>query len=103
MSNKPLSEQIYSAGLDFADAVAAAQLLEDGKTAFVAQRMLQIEGTRVQAEREVKASAEYSEYIKRMVAARQKANRLKAQLEYLRAKLTEWQSAEANHRMGARL
>ena len=102
-SNQPISERIYHIGMEYADALAAAQLLEDGKSAFVAQRMSQIDGAVAKAERDVKASSEYSDYIKRMVKARQHANRIKAQLEYLRAKLTEWQSEQANQRLQARV
>jgi len=97
--NAPLSEQIYSAGLDHADALAAAQLLEGGKSAYVSQAMLRLGDMPVsKAEREVKGSADYADYIKKMVAARRQANRLGAYRELLRARLTEWQSDQANER-----
>jgi len=102
--NTPLSHQLYKIGLAYADALAAAQMLEEGKSAFVAQRISQ-QGDIAHnaAERIVKASEEYSKYIKNMVRARQQANRIKAELEYIKAQLVEWQSAAANERLVARL
>lgn len=101
--NRPLSEQLYEAGMAYADAYAAAQLLEEGKSAFLAQRMKAEGDIPVsKAELLVKASEEYSSYIKSMVKARQNANRLKVRLDYLKARMTEWQSQEANHRLVTR-
>ena len=55
------------------------------------------------AEMNVKASAEWSDYIKTMVGAREKAALLKVQLEYIRMKFNEWQSFEATKRAEMKL
>jgi len=55
------------------------------------------------AEMQVKASSEWSDYIGKMVRAREQASLLKAQLEFIRMKFSEWQSAEASKRAEMRL
>ncbi len=55
------------------------------------------------AEMIVKASSEWSDYIKMMVEAREKAALLKVQLEYIRMKFSEWQSNEATRRAEMKL
>lgn len=100
--NRPLSEQLYEAGNDYADKHAAAQFREEMKTAWIAQRATKIEGSVAAAERQVKASDEYRDYIKEMVSTRQAANRAKAKLEALRARVSEQISLEANHRLVSR-
>lgn len=105
--NTPLSEQIYTAGQNYADLLAAAQMLEEGKSAFLSQKMalLQEADTNLsvaKAELRVKASEEWSRYIKNMVSARKRANLAQAEKEYLRCKFSEWMSADANHRAVAR-
>ena len=102
--NEPLSEQIYKIGLEFADAQAGAQLLEEGKAAWISQHMLALGDMPVtSAERMVRGSPEYQEYLTNMVEARRKANRLYAHKEYLRARLMEWSSEQANERLVAKI
>ncbi len=103
MSNEQLSEQLYKAGVDWADKNAAANLLEETKSATLSQMMSQFSELPVsRAEMNVKASGEWMQFINKMVSARHKSDLAKVRLEFLRAKLQEWQSAEANHRMMAR-
>lgn len=102
-SNAPISEQLYRAGMDWADKNAAANLLEETKSATLSQMMSQHSTLPIsRAEMMVKSSAEWMQFIQKMVDARHKADLAKVRLEYLRARFQEWQSAEANHRVQAR-
>ena len=103
-SSKPLSEQYAEIGAQWADADAAASLLEGCRSAFLSQKM-QFMGDKPinRAEATVKASAEWRDYNEKMVNARKRANLLKVQMETLRMRHSEWQSEEANNRAQARL
>lgn len=102
--NLPWSEQYRIVARKWVDADAAASLLEDTKSAFLSQKMQQHADLPVsKAEAIIKGSAEWVDFIEKMVAARKQANLLKVQLEYLRMKFSEWQSAEATKRTEARL
>lgn len=102
--NLPWSEQYRIVARKWVDADAAASLLEDTKSAFLSQKMQQHADLPVsKAEAIIKGSAEWADFIEKMVAARKQANLLKVQLEYLRMKFSEWQSAEATKRTEARL
>ena len=86
------------------DAEAAASLLEDTKSAVLAERMIALGDMAVnKAEMTVKASQEWKDNLRTISMARQAANRLKVQMEYLRMKFSEWQSHEATKRTEARL
>jgi hypothetical protein len=103
MSNEPLSEQLFKAGTAWADKNAAADLLEELKSATLAEWSSEVKGVAVnRAEMQIKASARWHAYLKDMVKARHDANLAKVRLEYLKARFQEWQSAEANHRVQAR-
>jgi len=100
----PISEQYRVAAEKWCDANAAADILEEGKSAFLSQRMLATGETAVsKAEMIVKGSKEWSDYIKNMVASRDKANRMKVTLEFWRMKYGEWQSSQANARAEMKL
>jgi hypothetical protein len=95
-SNLPWSEQFRIAANHWVDAEAAASLLEDTKSAFLAQKMADYAELPVsRAEMNVKSSPEWVDYVGKMAAQRKEANRRKVQLEYLRMKFSEWQSTEA--------
>lgn len=103
-SNQPLSEQIYEAGLEWADADAAARMLESLKSAFLAQKVSERGDMPIsRAETEVKASAEWKEYVVKMERARTRANKLKIHREFLEAKAWEQKSEQATERLRARL
>lgn len=88
----------------WADAEAAASLLEDSKSAVLSQRMAMMGDIAVsKAEMTVKASREWQEHIEKIVAARKHANLLKIRLDYLRMKYWEGQGAEASRRAEMRL
>lgn len=102
--NLPWSEQFRIAGEDWAEKEAAASLLEDSKSAVMAQRQAMLGDMAVnKAEQIVKASPDWMEYIERTIEARKEANLAKVNMEMMRMKFTEWQNAEANQRTEARL
>jgi hypothetical protein len=108
MSNQSTSEQYRIVAKAWCDAEAAASLLEDTKSAMLSTKIRQLIESEPgialnRAEAEVKASAEWREWIQSMIEARKKANLLKVQLEYLRMKHSEWQSHEASKRAEMRL
>ena len=103
-SNKPLSEQYAEIGAQWVDADAAAEILEQVKSAFLSQRMQLMAGQPLnRAEAMVKSSPEWRDYIEKMVNARKRANLLKVQMETLRMKHREWVGEDANRRVEARL
>ena len=102
--NLPLSEQFYTAAKDWAEKEAAADLLEQTKSAVMAQRQAMLGDLPVnRSEQIVKASPDWSEHVEVIVAARREANLAKVRMEFLRMKHAEHQSAEANQRTEARL
>lgn len=102
--NIPPSEQWYHAARAWADLNAAADMLEEGKSAFLSQKMARLGDVAVsKAELTVKASAEWADYIKKMVRAREQANLAKIEAEFLKMRFTEWQSSDANARQEMRM
>lgn len=104
MSNQPISEEYRIVAKQWVDAEAAASLLEDTKSAVLAQKMAALGDMPVsKAEMQVKASDDWTDFIEKMVEARKKANLLKVQLEYIRMRSSEWSSLEASKRAEMRL
>lgn len=102
--NQPISEQYRLVAKRWVDAEAAASLLEDTKSAFLSQKMAEHGDVAVnKAEMAVKASEEWSAHVQSIIEARKQANLLKVQLEYLRMRSGEWQSAEATKRAEMKL
>jgi 23S rRNA maturation mini-RNase III len=102
--NLPLSEQFRIVAKKYVDADAAANMLEESKSAFLAKLMLAQGDMPVsRAEMNVKASDQWSDYIGKMVRAREQAALLKVQLEYLRMKFQEWNSEAATKRAEMKL
>lgn len=102
--NLPISEQYRVVAKRWIDADAAANMLEECKSAFLSRKMADLGDIAVsKAELTVKASPEWTDYIEKMVAARKQAALLKAQLEYLRMKFQEWSSENATRRAEIRL
>lgn len=103
-SNLPWSEQFRVVAKQWVDADAAATILEDTKSAVMAERMLAMGEMAInKAEALVKASPDWKRHVEAIVNARRAANRLKVQMEYLRMKFQEWSSHEATKRTEARL
>ena len=104
MINQPISEQYRLAALEWVDLDSAARLLEDTKSAVLATYMKNFGDIPVaHAERDVKASSGWKQYIESLNAARTAANYAKIQVEYLRMKHAEQQSLEASKRAEMRL
>lgn len=99
-----ISEQYRLAALEWVTMDAASRMLEEGKTTYLAQRINALgEIPHAKAERMVKASPEWADYIKKMVNTKTVANRQKVELDYLRMRSMEWTSMEANARSERKL
>lgn len=104
MDNKPWSEQYRIAGERWVRLDSAATLLEETKSAVLAQRMvMQGDVPVTHAERTVKASPEWGDFVTKMVRAREQANLAKVELEFIRMKAWEENSENANKRAEMRL
>jgi hypothetical protein len=102
--DRPISEEFRIIAKKWVDAEAAAQILEDTKSAVLAQKTAALGDMPVnRAEQTVKASHEWFGHLEKIVEARRAANTLKMQLEYLRMRHAEWQSANATNRAEMRL
>jgi hypothetical protein len=99
-----LSEHFRLAAKEWVEADAAANLLEETKSATLSQKMLALGDMPVsRAEMTVKASADWREFLSSMVEARKAANLLKVKLEWIRMRFSEQQSIEATARAERRL
>lgn len=98
------SEEFRIVGKEWVSLDGAARMLEESKTAVLAQ-MMKAQGDKpaAHAERDVKSSPEWMEYLQKMVEARTAANLKKIHLEYIRMKSSEWQTENANRRAEMRL
>lgn len=102
--NLPPSEQYRLAAKAWVDLDGAARLLEETKTAVLSQKMKALgDIPAAHAEREVKATEEWTAFIKGMVEARTAANLAKVRMEWTRMKFMEWQSENATKRAEMRL
>lgn len=100
----PVSEQYRIAARDWVDMDAAARMLEEGKTTYLAQLKAKLgEMPDSKAERIVKSSPEWADYIKKMVNAKTAANRQKVELDFLKMRHMERTSEEANARSERKL
>ena len=103
-NDTPVSEQYRLAALDWVAFDAAARMLDEGKSAYLAQQ-INILGDmpHAKAERIVKASPEWADYIKKMVNTKTVANRQRVELDYLKMRSMERTSEEANARSERKL
>jgi hypothetical protein len=98
--NRPLSEIYAEAGERWAECEAAAAILEETKTAIMAQRQAMLGDIPVnRAEQIVKASPDWYEHIEKIVEARRVANLAKIELEVIRMRFQEFSNKEANARL----
>lgn len=103
-ANIPLSEQWHLAAHRWADLESAASILEDTKSAVLAQMTSRLGDMPVnRAEQTVKSSDEWRDHVAKIGRARLAANKAKIEMEYLKMRFAEWNSAEANHRAQARI
>lgn len=108
---RPISEEYRIVAKAWVDADAGARMREEMKTPTLEKLKSEAIAANPKladnaAEREVKAGADWFEYIREMVNARTAANRLKAQMVYIDMKFKERQSfnatARAEMQMGGR-
>ena len=100
----PVSEQYRLAAVQWVRVDAAARMLEEGKSAYVAQQINKLgDIPHAKAERIVKASEEYSDFIKKMVNAKTAANDMREELAWLKMRSMERTSEEANARSERKL
>lgn len=98
------SEEFRVIGKEWVSLDGAARMLEESKTAVLAQMMKALgDKPAAHAERDVKSSPEWHDYLTKMVEARTAANLKKIHLEYIRMKSSEWQTENANRRAEMRL
>lgn len=94
-----LSEQFRLKALEWAYLDNAARMLEEGKTTYLAQQKALLgDIPDSHAEKQVKASPAWADYIKTMVRSKTAANKARVEVDYLKMRFQEWQSAEANAR-----
>lgn len=103
-ANLPPEELFRVAAKQWVDLDGAARMLEETKTAVLAQKMKALgDMPAAHSEREVKSSPEWMDFIKKMVDSRTSANLAKVKLEYFRMKVMERQAESANRRAEMRL
>ncbi len=102
--NYPISEQFRVTAKSWVEADRAARILEETKTADLSQRKAALgDMPDSHAEKIVKASPEWHEFITSMVEARSEANLLKVKMEFLKMKFQEQSSFEATQRAERRM
>jgi hypothetical protein len=103
-NDTPVSEQYRLAALDWVAVDAAARMLEEGKTTYLAQQKAKLgDIPDSKAERLVKSSPEWADYIKKMVNAKTVANKQRVELDYLKMRHMERTSEEATARAERKL
>lgn len=104
MANEMLSKKFWEASQEWVEHEKAASLLEHLRSATLSEMMVKQGDVPVsRAEMAVKASEEWKEYNKLMVASRSAANNAKVKMEYLRMRAMEQQSKEATARAEMKL
>ena len=101
---QPISEQYRIVAKAWVSLDGAARMLEGCKEAVLSQ-MVKAQGdiAVAKAERNAKASPEWSDYIAKMCEARTAANLKRVQLEFLKMRHMEWTARSANARHETRL
>jgi len=103
-NDMPISEQYRLAAREWVEMDAAARMLEEGKTTYLAQQKAALgDMPDSKAEKLVKASPQWADYIKKMVNTKTVANRQRVELDYLKMRHMERTSEEANNRSERKL
>jgi hypothetical protein len=102
--DRPISEQYRIVAKEWVELDGAARMLEGCKDITLSQMMNKLGDVPVtRAERDVKGSDGWQEYIAKMIEARTQANLKKAQLRYLEMRFSEWQATDATARAEMRM
>lgn len=103
-NDMPVSEQYRLAAREWVEMDAAARMLEEGKTTYLAQQKVALgDMPDSKAEKLVKASPQWADYIKKMVNTKTVANRQRIEMDYLKMRHMERTSEEANSRAERKL
>lgn len=101
---RPISELFRVVAKEWVELDGAARLMEESKTAVLAQRMkAQGDKPAAHAERDAKASPEWMDYITKMTEARTRSNLAKVKMEFYRMRFSEWQAKDASARAEMRM
>lgn len=108
IDNRPISERYHEAAVQWCDEEAAATILSETKSAIFSEMISNLISSNLnialnRAEVIVKSSPDWRSYVTRMVDQRKKANLAKVEMEFLRMRFSEQQSAEATHRAEMRI
>lgn len=94
-------EAIYTklaeAGETWADAEAAAEILEENKKTVLAEIMAGFQGSTAERERNALADSSFKQHLKKMTEARREANRARVRYDSMRV-LAEMRRTEASTR-----
>lgn len=107
-NQRPQSEIYREAALRWNDLDAAARLLEDTKSAVLAERISQLLAefphySQAKAEQKVKSSDAWRDFLEKCVRARTAANRAKIEVDFQRMKHWEATQDRADERFASRL
>ena len=103
-NQRPWSEIWKEAADEWVDLEAAARLLEETKSAVLAQREAACGDIPVnRATQLVKSSLEWMDHLEKVVDAKTASNKSWVKVEFYKMKYNEWVSQQANERTMARL
>jgi hypothetical protein len=102
------SERYYQAATQWADADAAASLMEESKSAVLSEMISKVLSENInlavnRAEVLVKSTDAWKSYVRDTVELRRKSNMAKVEMEYIRMRHSEEMSQEATHRAASRI
>lgn len=98
------SEVFRIAAKEWVELDGAARILESTKDAVLSQMVIARGKMAVaRAEREAKASPEWTDFLEKMNAARTRANLARVKMKWTEMKFSEWQSMDANGRTERRM
>ena len=104
MSEQSISEQYRLVAKEWVTLDGAARMLEESKTAVQSQMMKALgDKPAAHAERDVKSSPEWADYLSKMVDARTQSNLTKVHMKFLEMKFMEWNSQNATRRAEMKL
>jgi hypothetical protein len=106
--DRPISEQFRIIAKKWIEADHAASLMEETRTAVLSEIIAKTISHDIampynKAEMAAKSSPDYKVFVTKMVDLRRQANLLKVQMDYIRMRFSENQSAEATARSERRL
>lgn len=102
-SERPIEEQWRIAAGLWVEADELARAYDERKSIYIAEQKnalckFDAKLSDAAAERRVRASEKYEDFITQMVEAKTKANKLRVQMDYLKMKHEKWRSLNAKNR-----